>query len=240
MQTLGIDLAADPKRTAAVIIDWSVESAPCTLVEGGDDEALLEAMSQVDFVGIDAPIGWPTRFIEAVTDYSEGKRWPEGDRSIFRYRLTDEVVRSRLKSINPLSVSSDLIAVTAMRCALLLARWEASSGEQVDRSGAGKISEVYPAASLATWGYQHSGYKGTKNRETLMSLVRTVVAASGVDASALMNWNDHIFDALVASLTMRMKASGHTLSPDADQLDQARIEGWIHIPSSADLKRELS
>jgi hypothetical protein len=56
VRTLGIDLAAQPANTSVCAIDWG-PSAPVLsdLRAGVNDEALLEAISEADKVGIDAP-----------------------------------------------------------------------------------------------------------------------------------------------------------------------------------------
>ena len=46
----------------------------------------------------------------------------------------------------PLSVSSDRIAICAMRCAELLV--ELAGDGQLERTGGGLVAEVYPAAAL--------------------------------------------------------------------------------------------
>ena len=61
-------------------------------------------------------------------------------------RRTDAVVHDKLRLV-PLSVSADRIAHVALRCAVLLAKLDAA-GKPVDRTGAGTVLEVYPAASL--------------------------------------------------------------------------------------------
>jgi hypothetical protein len=57
-------------------------------------------------------------------------------------RLTDLAVREVMR-LTPLSVSADRIGQVAMRCACLLAQL-AQQGYAVDRSGGGKVAEVYP------------------------------------------------------------------------------------------------
>jgi Protein of unknown function (DUF429) len=62
--------------------------------------------------------------------------------------------------VDPLSVSSNLLAICAMRCAHLLV--ELAGEGALDRTGAGLVAEVYPAAALRQWGLDPRGYKGTK------------------------------------------------------------------------------
>jgi len=56
------------------------------------------------------------------------------------YRLTDEVLHQEV-GIWPLSVSTDRIGVTAMRCAPLLDAL-AAADHPVDRAGGGRVVEV--------------------------------------------------------------------------------------------------
>jgi len=239
VRTLGIGLAADPKRTAAVAIDWNESSADCSVVEGGDDETLVAAMLHSDKVGVDAPFGWPVDFVRSVTTHTEGGPWPDCDREKLRYRLTDRAVRQRFPSIVPLSASSDRIAVTAMRCAALTTRWETTSQQPVDRTGRGRLAEVYPAASLAAWGLNHKGYKGKHKLETLRLLVDQVAASAGIDAPTIAVWDDNIFDAWVASLTARVLVLGRTVKPTSRELSSARVEGWIHVPEPGPVRNSL-
>lgn len=78
-------------------------------------------------------------------------------RRTLAYRETDREA-SRLTGRWPLSVSTDRLGLTAMRCAGLLARI-AQSGIEVDRSGAGAVVEVYPGASLRLWQLPTAGYR---------------------------------------------------------------------------------
>ncbi len=61
----------------------------------------------------------------------------------------------------PLSVSSNLIGVIAMRTARLL-----SETGRIARSGRGRFIEVSPAAALHVWGFPSAGYKKKAGGET--------------------------------------------------------------------------
>jgi hypothetical protein len=64
-----------------------------------------------------------------------------------------------------------------MGCAGLLGRL-AAAGQPVDRSGAGVVVEVYPAASLKQWGLTYRRYKSTANTTVRHQLVDTLTAAA--------------------------------------------------------------
>jgi hypothetical protein len=139
-----------------------------------------------------------------------------------------------------MSVSTNLIAIPAMRMARVLG--------PVDRSGAGKVIEVYPAAALFVWGLPYRRYKGSRpdRREARRGLVEQLrlqapwlIAAREADRERLKE-NDHELDALIAALVARAKASG-LCDEDYDVTScNARSEGWIALPLPNALTRLAS
>ncbi|MDQ3515110.1 MAG: DUF429 domain-containing protein [Chloroflexota bacterium] len=208
---------------------------------GLDDAAVLAMAASCDGVGIDAPFGWPEPFIRLMADQAAGRPetspWDTVRRDAPRFRQTDFVVRGVLGRW-PLSVSSDLIAITAMRCAGLLASLGVG-----DRSGAGRVVEVYPAVALQRWSLPSSGYKGLAGRATaLPNLFRALLAACPwldvpEPVARTCAASDHAFDALVCALVARAVAIGATERPGDSEREHARVEGWIAIPTADALGR---
>ena len=148
-------MASQPANTAICEVNWGETVTVETPILGVTDELLLELIADAHKVGIDAPLGWPSEFVRAVSAYSAGGPWLDSlDEVALVQRATDRYV---LQEVNrrPLSVSADRIAYPAMRTARLLTKLH----EPVDRSGAGRIVEVYPAASIKRWGDDPDGYK---------------------------------------------------------------------------------
>ena len=243
MRTLGIDLAAQPVNTSLCAIDWG-PSAPVVsdLRSGLDDEALLEAIADADKVGIDAPFGWPDEFVDAVVAHRDGARWPGSgeDQDLYRFQLSFRATDRRLiegGARRPLSVSTDLIAVVAMRCANLLDRL-AAGGEPVDRAGSGKVIEAYPAPALSSWGVSSVGYKSRVGMARIPELLsRVEEALGGIEMTPqereLAGVDHNCFDALIASLVARAAALGLTQGPESErERDRAVREGWIHVPTN--------
>lgn len=241
MLTVGVDLAAEPAGTALAWIDWFTDRARLRGVAVGvDDDAIVAAVGAAEKAGIDCPLGWPAAFVEFVSAHHTGHVIDPGDiagrewRRRLAFRITDEAVY-RLVGRWPLSVAADRIGHTAMRAAGLLARL-AREGSPVDRAGSGVVVEVYPAASLRRWGLAHRGYKGKENLARLGDLVDQLgQSTEWLDLGAhedLCRVSDHAFDAVVAALTARAAACGLATRPSADQLDLARTEGWIAMPTS--------
>ena len=174
MITAGVDLAAQPERTAVASIKWTAGRAVVEdVARPAYDKVILQAVERAGKTGVDCPFGWPAAFVSFVTSHharhvSIRAAEPGSRRNITR-RRTDIFVHEQL-GLMPLSVSAGRIAHVALRCAVLLTKLEAARGP-VDRSGSGPVAEVYPAASLRSWGLDHHGYKRQTKTDALGRLV---------------------------------------------------------------------
>jgi predicted nuclease with RNAse H fold len=243
VRTLGIDLAAQPANTSTCAIDWSREVPTALEIRSGlADDELLDAISWAGKVGIDAPFGWPDEFVEAVSAHRNRAGWPGSgeDQDLYRFHLSFRATDRRLiehGARRPLSVSTDLIGVVAMRCAYLLDRL-AARGEPVDRAGSGKVIEAYPAPALTAWGISATGYKSRVGVTRLPELLSSLEGGLGglemsVQQREAVGTDHNCFDALVCSLVARAAALGLTQPPDpGEESDRATREGWIHVPTN--------
>jgi len=208
---------------------------------GAGDGEIRRCVESGDRVGVDIPLGWPSAFVESVSSHHRGEKWTAevdaAGMASLRLRETDRWVTSQARRpgepearCHPMSVSTNLIAIPAMRMARVLG--------PVDRSGAGKVIEVYPAAALFVWGLPYRRYKGAlpDRRETRHALVDQLRArAPWLVATRDEDWgrireNDHELDALIAALVAHAKARG-LCNEDYDEMSaNARSEGWIALP----------
>ncbi|QYN37380.1 DUF429 domain-containing protein [Pseudonocardia sp. DSM 110487] len=234
MRTIGVDLAAQAKHTAIVVLDWDAGSA--RLTDAGiptDDDAVLRRSAGADKVGIDCPLGWPEPFVEFLGAQRTGPPETVPDWRSLAYRRTDRHVHT-VTGLTPLSVSTDRIGLTAMRAARLQGRLMAC-GHDVRRNGAGLIVEVYPAAGLKLWRLPHHRYKGSANRDALGALVDALLGAAPWlelgEHERTCRLSDHAFDALVAALLAGAAARGATAAPDDGDRAAAVTEGWIALPT---------
>ena len=169
---------------------------------------------------IDCPLGWPDAFVDFVTAHRSGHAallpddMGRGWRRPLTMRRTDAFVQEKLHLV-PLSVSADRIAHVALRCAVLLAKLDAA-GRPVDRSGAGAVIEVYPAASLLGWGLRHRGYKQPRTPDVLVAVAGDLLAAApwldcGPHVETIRRSHD-AFDAAIAALTARAASQGPNMA----------------------------
>jgi len=237
MITAGVDLASQALHTAACVIEWSGGQAAVTnLALDVQDSAIAELISRASKVGIDVPFGWPIAFADAVSQHSRDGLWPldyrHADNSTYRYRRTDLAVWKMLKTSPPLSVSSDRIAIPAMRAAALLSRLP----ERAPLDGSGVIVEVYPAAALRRWEFAWRGYKRSANSQSRQLLVESLLREAGdwliIDEAGVSRClsSDDAFDALVAALVARATAVDLVEEIPADEHPAALREGWIAVP----------
>jgi len=238
MITAGIDLAAEPKATALALIEWGTNQAELQgLFLGVDDQQLVKLTKGANKIGIDCAFGWPVEFFEFLTQHMNPGKIPKGIdgamewRRTLSHRETDREVR-KLTGRWPLSVSTDRLGLTAMRNAGLLARYQ-EAGVNVDRSGQGAVCEVYPGATLRLWGFDTAGYRTEENKRAKL-LEKLKAQASWLDISDFedqMLQSTDCFDAVMAALAARAVALGVYSKPSTDQLDRAKVEGWICLPS---------
>ncbi len=233
VNTLGVDLASAAEHTATCVIEWANGRASIRqLVVGADDHAIALLARSADAIGIDAPFGWPLPFMELLSGKARPSTWTPDRRDELRFRATDHHVR-KITRRWPLSVSSDLIGVVAMRCHGLLQRLRSTNPTRRE-----SVLEVYPAAALRRWDLPATAYKGAKNREALEQLVGKVMRVATwlevpVESAKLLRTSDDAFDALVSSLVARAARVG--LADNSPDNACSRSEGWIVLPKACSL-----
>jgi hypothetical protein len=253
---VGIDLASEAKRTGVAVLALSGAHATVGLAPVGflaDDRGLVDIVDRSTVVGLDPPLGWPDDFVSAVTAHRMSARWPTFEhrstdkiRESLRHRRTDLFVRSLDLGSTPLSVSSDLIGVVAMRGAWLQSAWAQKWGRLESRDGTGRLVETYPAAALRAWGMlarrgvRYKGGGSAAQREAQRSERERIVAqieeqsAGWLAVSAALRAesvaSDHALDALVSALVALAARVGATYRAPSECEDEARREGWIHVP----------
>lgn len=233
MLTLGIDLAAQPQDTAACEVRWHQTHAEIVAWHNPlNDEQILALIGNADTVGIDVPLGWPTEFVRAIYRHqAQRKKWPNISMRRFRLRATDRFVAEKT-GIWPLSVSTDRIGIPAARAASILSNLSSN----VDRTGIGRVVEVYPAAALKVWGFDFRSYKGKQCKTVRDNLVRVWAHQTGAwgrwteDALAAAQKNDDLFDGLVAAIVARCAALNLTAPVPSALKRRAQFEGWIAVP----------
>lgn len=237
MLIAGLDLAAEPKGTALALIDWSEKSAALVQLDVGvtDDQVVSKSRDAVK-LGIDCALGWPLEFVEFVNLHSRGTNDVSGDivwRRRMAYRETDRVVRE-FTGRWPLSVSTDRLGLTAMRCAGLLSKLQAD-GADVNRAGEGKIVEVYPAAALRLWGFDSTGYRNSAElRANLLQQMQLAAPwFNPFEFAELMVESCDAFDAVIACFSARSAQLGHSTRPPLELREQASLEGWIALPTGS-------
>jgi predicted nuclease with RNAse H fold len=237
MITAGVDLSSQDRNTGICAIEWSDGKANVIdLRLDVADPVIVDLIGMVDKVGVDTPLGWPTAFAEAVAGHSKDGSWPNGyrheDTTEFRLRRTDVWIWRDLGLPQPLSVSTDRIALPAMRAASLIS----SLAERMPLDGSGVVVEVYPAAALNRWGLTSRGYKGRLNQECRGDLVSEFRAFTNSWLTLsrfqedLCRASDDAFDALIASLVARAAKKSLVEPIPRSELSFAVREGWIAIP----------
>jgi predicted nuclease with RNAse H fold len=224
VRTVGVDLASKPARTAACVILWKDRGAIVEYLQAGiDDDELKRLAANAAKVGIDIPFGWPDAFVTSVSAHKRMEVWPGFTDEELRLRRTDAFAWRATKK-QPLSVSSDRLAVPAFRAARLLAEWDA------DRTGTGAFVEVYPRAA-------RTRFKLGRTRSVEDLQERAPWLTLSLEQATTCEENDDCFDALISALVARASALGLCEEVPDDLLEAARREGWIALPTVGSLER---
>jgi hypothetical protein len=138
-------------------------------------------------------------------------------------------------------VSSDRIALAAIRCAGLL-----EALVMFDESGTRRVFEVYPAVALKVWGIESKDQEAPEavpaDSEGDFALKFGALRSKcpwlefPPDAIRKYSSNGDAFDALIASLITRAAYLGRTSLPTtSDEINLAKLEGWIAVPEMGSL-----
>lgn len=244
LRTVGIDLAAQARDTAACQIEWSGQGT-CNVLwvrEGTDctDDALVAWMAQASAIGIDAPMGWPSALVDLLPEYMATGRWPvvpqftdgrvwydelrlrETDRAVHRLLLAERDV-----SVRPLSVSWDTIAVVAWRCARLLAMHGERNGVAFDRTRRVGRLRGLPGRRPGLVGLPAQGLQGPDRGCRSGGRERRLEILAGIerDGRSWLNLD------LVPDVRQRLIASDHALDAFVAALATcAATQKWTTLP----------
>lgn len=246
---MGVDLAAADSNTALAVLAradgcWRLR----TLSSPATDEQILagiRALPADSRIGFDCPLGWPAAFVGFIADHSTGAQHPVPLKADLLKRCTDQRVAELVAAqtnppirLTPLSVSSDRIAVPAWRMAHL--ERQLLAGSAPDRSGNGRIAEVYPAAALAMWQLPHRGYKGRDGRSVREEILTGITQRAGErlslgDCHEQLLASDHCLDALLSALVTvaiaRNRLAADSIPRGSNEQELAITEGWIQLPA---------
>ncbi|MEH3053386.1 MAG: DUF429 domain-containing protein [Patulibacter minatonensis] len=240
MHALGLDLSTDPRKAWWCELAWPASGGPARIVDlaqahghGARDDASLARVLSARLAafaptpdrvaGIDAPIGWPEAFVEAVSDWMSGERPRLRKRTELRLRPTDRFILEAT-GLTPMSVSTDRIGSTALLCAQVLSELAELTGRDVlDRARAQDgIAEVYPAAALRLWSVgdgqplASAGYKTEREaRERMVAQLGEVVQADDDAVWESLRATDDALDSLLCALIAGSVARGATFSVDS-------------------------
>jgi predicted nuclease with RNAse H fold len=248
--TLGVDLAGSVRRTSVCRVEWGDGDPGVEFLEPASDDELVAAVLAADKTGLDCPLGWPAAFVALVgAHHSRSALAPraryqpcaDGRPGLdsLRFRLTDDLTWKATAMRPPLSVSTDLLGVVALRAAYLLGTLDAE-GARVPRDGSGLLAEVYPAGALRQWrivangSYKNGRPEAADTRQVILDALEHGLGRPFTDAVRVRCRRSHDdLDALVCALVARAVLAGSTRHPRTPQeTASAEAEGWIHLPQN--------
>jgi hypothetical protein len=109
-----------------------------------------------------------------------------------------------------------------------------AKGIEIDRSGAKLLVEVYPGATLRNWNFDTTGYRINPEARAIL-LEQLELQAPWLELAKFRTQiieSADCFDAVIAALAARAVYLGNYSKPTSEQLESARVEGWICLPTT--------
>lgn len=241
MCSSGIDHSTNPKLVGLALAVLDQTRAEVLEVRTGGSKAPSDVIAEWAqrhgrvLLALDAPLGWPMALDLALAGHQAGRPLGADANSLFR-RATDDFVAADIGK-RSLDVGADRIARTAHSALELIAdlsRVLESSVELAwapDFNGGIAAIEVYPAATLKTYGLPSSKYKKTDQRDTRLSIVEGIEQrlALSCEREPLLD-NADILDAVLCVLAAKDFLEGKCQLPQ--DINLAKKEGWIWLRSA--------
>jgi predicted RNase H-like nuclease len=249
IRLIGVDCATDDAKVGLAL--GSLEDARlnieravlCTRKDSAcaTIASWLSPAEEPALLAIDAPLGWPALLSRALIEHRAGQQIDVLPNDMFR-RATDRFIQRELRK-TPLDVGADRIARTAHAALRLLGDLRGRLNLPIPLAWNPILSaplaaiEVYPAATLTSYGFQASGYKAanhTAERGGIIDSLRKTAELPS-DCSAMQASADAL-DAAVCLLAAVDFLRGEAMRPEDQAV--AEREGWIWVraPKRQDVK----
>lgn len=237
LQIVGIDAAVEPRNNGLAVAEYANNSCKVRSLQTGrrGEPIAHQILDLIDssrplLVAIDAPLGWPTAFTQALHGHAAGHEL-DGDPNELFARTTDRFVREKT-GLKPLDVGADRIARTAAAALKLIASLRAETKlalpllQSPNAAVKGGLIEVYPAATLKQRALPFRQYKkpdATDIRKQISAAVDEELDIQDVISQCVDS--DHCLDAILCVLAATDFLAGRCAAPSDDVPFQE--EGWI-------------
>ncbi len=238
MKIIGVDCATQKMKTGLSLATY--ENGRCFLKEARTGKGVMSVAEIISdwftkdetvLLALDAPLGWPAHLGEELQKHLAGEPIPVEPNMLFR-RMTDKYVKEIIGK-NPLDVGADRIARTAHTSLALIGELREMRGIELEMAWKpGHLQpvsaiEVYPAATMKTYGMIYSGYKdGDKKhlrKKILQDLKEHLEVEPALETTLIANAD--VLDSAICVLGGLDFLKGQVYMPENRQL--VAKEGWI-------------
>jgi predicted RNase H-like nuclease len=234
---IGIDCATQPEKVGLARAVWdSRQLVELQIYPGGKNTDVAGVVTRwLDehrpcLLALDAPLGWPATFGQALARHAAGQPLPMDAIPFFR-RLTD---RQLEKVHRPMDVTADRLGRTAFWAVNLLGEVARRTGRPVplawnpQQLAPLSAIEVYPAGTLTQLGLPARAYKKASQRAPRQAIVAGIQPffAENTDWEPCLEDADQL-DAALCLIAGMDFICGRCPAPD--DLALAKKEGWIWV-----------
>ena len=188
-------------------------------------------------IAIDAPLGWPENLGNSLFSHFAGQALSIESNLMFR-RETDRFIK-RVMGKQPLDVGADRIARTAHTALKIIAELQLATNNKIEMAWNPEelnqvaIIEVYPAATLQSYGIRSGGYKEKQQEAERIDIIDALRQVMDIRCDSLhLRQNADVLDSAVCLLAAKDFLNGDVYFPS--DFEKAKKEGWIWV------KKDLS
>lgn len=245
VKVIGMDCATDAKKVGLAMGTYNDQSIALLETKlGSDGNSIAETIKSwihedenVVFA-IDAPLGWPEDLGNSLYHHFAGQALSVEANLMFR-RETDRFIKKELGK-QPLDVGADRIARTAHAALNIIGEVQLAINNKIEMAWNPKmlnqisVIEVYPAATLQSYGIRSGGYKEKGQKAQRDNILSGLEKVMDIRCDSLhMRQNADVLDGAVCLLAAKDFLNGDVYFPS--DFDKAKKEGWIWVKKYSSL-----
>lgn len=237
---IGIDCATEAQKTGLSLGIY--ENNEMILKEsliGSKSNSIAEIVNawiNINFkvlLAMDAPLGWPVHLGETLYSHNAGGPIDTVESNMIFRRETDRFIKKKLGK-QSLDVGADRIARTAYSALKIINEVRALTKKIINLTWDSKelndisVIEVYPAATLGSYGILSEGYKDKTQTSARREIVNCISKHIKIENEfKILENNADALDSAVCLLAAKDFLKGNVYCPE--NIDLAKKEGWIWV-----------
>ncbi len=239
IKIIGVDCATDARKVGlAMGVYYNRDISLLETKFGSNGNSIAEIIMdwiQLDdkvVLAIDAPLGWPEDLGDSLNHHLAGQTLYIDSNLLFR-RETDRFIKEKLGK-QPLDVGADRIARTAYAALKIIGELQLTMKNKIEMAwnpekvNTISVIEVYPAATLQSYGIRSGRYKEKGQSDAREEILRDLAKVMKIECDLQhMIQSADVLDSAVCLLAAKDFLDGNVYFPS--DFKKAKKESWIWV-----------